>query len=181
MANILHSVPLDLITPYSFYACVEIPAGSKNKYEYDDEIGALKLDRILYTSTHYPHNYGFIPRTWGLDNDPLDVLIVSSEPIVPLALVRCIPIGLLEMKDGGMNDEKIISVCINDPVYSGYSDIHQLPAHLFEEIKHFFSVYKQLEIGKLTEIKGFKGVEDAQETVEKAILRYREKFPEKLK
>lgn len=178
MANLLHSVPRRLVTPTSFLACVEIPAHSKNKYEYDEECGALRLDRILYTSTHYPHNYGFIPRTWGLDEDPLDVLIVSSEPFVPLALIRCVPIGVLEMKDGGKHDEKIIAVCANDPFYSGYTDLHQLPPHLFDEIRHFFSVYKQLELGKATEIKGFHGVEDAIETIAKAQKRYDEKFPD---
>ena len=178
MNSLLHRVPLSRISPSSFLACVEIPSHSKNKYEYDEECGALRLDRILYTSTHYPHNYGFIPRTWGLDEDPLDVMIVSSETIVPLALVDCKPIGLLEMKDGGKSDEKILAVCVNDPVYSAFTDIHQLPSHLFEEIRHFFSVYKQLELGKYTEIKGFKGVEDAYETIEKAISRYKKKFPE---
>ena len=114
--DILHSIAKSRITPDHFLSCIEIPAGSKNKYEVDHESGALILDRILYTATHYPQNYGFIPRTWGLDNDPLDVLVITSEPVVPLALVRCYPIGILTMVDSGMVDEKIIAICENDPL-----------------------------------------------------------------
>ena len=167
MSSLLHRIDESLITEERFLACIEIAKGSKNKYEYDEEMDALKLDRILFTSTHYPHNYGFIPKTWGLDDDPLDVLVISSESILPLALVQC-----------GKSDEKILAVCLNDPIYSGYEDIHQLPKHLFEESRHFFTVDKQLELGKHTEIEGFSGREEAIKTIRRAKARYHEKFGE---
>ena len=176
MANLLHSVPITRIHPDHFLACIEIPAHSKNKYEFDEESGALMLDRILYTSTHYPHNYGFIPKTWGLDNDPVDVLVICSEPIVPMALVRCHPIGLMRMVDGGESDEKIIAVCENDPFYSDYKNINELPAHVADEIRHFFTHYKSLEGKKKTEIEGFAGPEEAKQVIERAIARYHAKF-----
>ncbi len=174
--SIIHKIDSSRIKKDRFLACIEIPAGSKNKYELDEESGALILDRILFTSTHYPHNYGFIPKTWGLDNDPLDVLVVTSEPVVPLALIRCHPIGMMNMKDSGFIDEKIIAVCDNDPFYADIKDINELPEHLLEEIRHFFKVYKQLEHGKPTEIGNFEGREVAMQTIENSIKRYKEKF-----
>lgn len=174
--NILHAVDKKHIKPDHFYACIEIPAGSKNKYEIDPQSGALILDRILYTSTHYPHNYGFIPKTWGNDEDPLDVLVLCSEPIVPMALCRCYPIGILIMEDSGEADEKIIAICENDPFYNTFKDIKELPPHVFEQIKHFFQHYKELEYGKNTEISGIHGVEKAKAAIQKAIKRYEEKF-----
>ena len=119
--NIWHRADPTQIKPESFLACIEISQGSKNKYELDKYSGALKLDRILYTSTHYPHNYGFIPRTYADDGDPLDVLVICSEPIIPLALVECYPIGMLEMIDNGSKDAKIIAIAKNDPVYNSFS------------------------------------------------------------
>ena len=113
--NIWHSIDSRRINKDKFYACIEISSGSRNKYELDKETGFLKLDRILYTSTHYPANYGFIPKTYALDNDPLDVLILCNESIVPLTLVQCKPIGVMRMIDNGQADEKIIAVCLNDP------------------------------------------------------------------
>lgn len=105
----------------------------------------LKLDRVLFTSTHYPANYGFIPRTYASDKDPLDVLVLCSEQIQPMTIVECMPIGVLIMDDSGARDEKIIAVPVNDPNYNCYTNIDQLPAHYFDEIKHFFEVYKTLE------------------------------------
>ena len=177
--NILHGIARERITPEHFLACIEIPAGSKNKYELDKESGALILDRILYTSTIYPENYGFIPRTWGLDNDPLDVLVICSQPIVPMALCRCYPIGILSMLDSGKDDEKVIAVCENDPIYSTFRDIKDLPKNILDEIHHFFVVYKQLETGKTTEIGGIHGAEKAKDVIRKARIRYDEKFPDR--
>ena len=176
--NILHAISKSRIKPERFLACIEIPAGSRNKYELDHESGALILDRVLYTSTHYPHNYGFVPKTWGCDNDPLDVLVISSEPIEPLALVNCYPIGVLEMKDGGLVDEKIIAISENDPFYNNYKDVRDLPAHMFEEIAHFFRVYKELEHGKKTVIGDIEGAAKARETIKRAKERYDEVFPD---
>ena len=174
--NILHAISRARIKPESFLACVEIPAGSKNKYELDKESGALILDRILYTATQYPQNYGFIPRTWGLDHDPLDVLVLCTQPIVPLSLVRCKPIGTLKMTDGGKVDEKIIAVCENDPDYNCYNELEDLPKHLLDEISHFFKHYKELEYNKETIIEGYSNAETAKEAIAAARKRYDEKF-----
>jgi inorganic pyrophosphatase len=145
VANIWHSIAPSRIRPEDFIAVVEIAKGSKTKYELDKETGCLILDRILYTSTHYPANYGFIHRTYGEDGDPLDVLILCSEPIEPMTLVRCFPIGLISMKDNGKGDEKIIAIPMGDPNYNQYTDIESLPRHVFDEMRHFFAVYKNLE------------------------------------
>ena len=178
--NLWHRVNPSDIKPEKFLACIEIPQGSKNKYELDKYSGALKLDRILYTSTHYPHNYGFIPKTLADDGDALDVLVISSEPIVPLALVDCRPIGLLEMIDGGSKDAKILAVAINDPVYNQITNINQIYDHVLREIKHFFSVYKELE-GKSTVIDKVDGPETAQKIIQDCISAYNEKFGENYK
>lgn len=143
--NIWHDISPKRISPEDFVCVVEIPKGSKNKYELDKETGLIILDRILYTSTHYPANYGFIPRTLGDDGDPLDVLLLCSEPLEPLTLCRAYPIGVISMIDNGHNDEKIIAIPFNDPNYNIYTNIDQLPKHIFDEMRHFFSVYKTLE------------------------------------
>ena len=145
MANIWHDVSPKRISPEDFLCVIEISKGSKKKYELDKETGFLILDRILYTSTHYPANYGFIPRTLGDDGDPLDVLLLCAEPLEPLTLVRAYPIGVISMIDNGSRDEKIIAIPFDDPNYNQYSDIDQLPVHVFDEMRHFFSVYKVLE------------------------------------
>ena len=132
------------------------------------------LDRILYTSTHYPANYGFIPRTLADDGDPMDVLVLSSEPLLPLSLVRCYPIGVIIMTDGGDSDEKIIAIPYSDPTYNGYKNISDLPQHIFDEMQHFFSVYKQLE-NKSTSVSEVFDKEEAKTIVQKSIEQYIEK------
>ena len=143
--NIWHDISPKRISPEDFVCVVEIPKGSKKKYELDKETGLIILDLILYTSTHYPANYGFIPRSLGDDGDPLDVLLLCSEPLEPLTLCRAYPIGVISMIDNGRNDEKIIAIPFNDPNYNIYTNIDQLPKHIFDEMRHFFSVYKTLE------------------------------------
>ena len=143
--NIWHDISPERITAKSFEAYIEIPKGCKAKYELDKETGLLKLDRVLYTSTVYPANYGFIRRTFADDGDPLDVLILCSESLVPMCLVKCYPIGVIVMNDNGSVDEKIIAIPYADPNYNTYKSIHDLPKHIFDEMQHFFSVYKQLE------------------------------------
>lgn len=143
--NIWHDIEPTRISPYDFLTVVEISKGSKNKYELDKKTGALILDRILYTSTHYPANYGFIPLTYAEDNDPLDVLVLCSEPIQPLALVRCYPIGVVCMQDSGDVDHKIIAIPYTEPTWNVFHEIEELPPHIMQEIVHFFNVYKQLE------------------------------------
>ena len=147
MSNIWHDVDPKRISPENFLSVIEIPQGSKKKYELDKATGLIILDRILYTSTHYPANYGFIPRTYGDDGDPLDVLVLCSEILDPLTLVQCYPIG----------------------------DISELPRHLFDEMSHFFSVYKTLE-GKETVAGDVKGREEAQKVIQAAIANYKDNF-----
>lgn len=173
--NIWHDIAPERITPQDFTAVVEIPKGSKQKYELDKETGMLKLDRILFTATHYPMNYGFIPRTYAEDDDPLDVLLLCSESIEPMALVRSYPIGVISMEDEGDQDEKIIAIPFGDPTYTSYEDIGQLPAHIFDELRHFFTIYKELE-NKTTRVYSIGGAEVAIRTIERCIARYGEKF-----
>ena len=175
MSNVWHDISPKRITPEDFIAVVEIAKGSKNKYELDKESGHIMLDRILHTSTHYPANYGFIPRTYGDDLDPLDVLVLCSEALAPLTLVRCYPIGMISMVDGGRGDEKIIAVPFGDPTYNTYTDISQLPSHIFEEMRHFFRDYKSLE-GKETAVNEISGREEAVSTIRDAIDNYVENF-----
>lgn len=169
--NIWHDASPKSISKDKFTAVVEIPKGSKIKYELDKTTGLLKMDRILYTSTHYPANYGFIPRTFAEDGDPLDVLILCSETLVPLSIADCYPIGMITMEDSGAADEKIICIPFNDPTYNVYKEISELPPHIFDEMKHFFSVYKALE-HKDTVINDIRGVDEAKATIESCIERY---------
>ena len=173
--NIWHDMDPTLIKPQQFTAVIEIPKGSKCKYELDKYTGLLKLDRILYTSTHYPANYGFIPRTYADDGDPLDVLVLCAEPIYPLTLIDVYPIGVMRMIDSGKMDDKIIAVPLSDPTYLGISSIDELPPHIFDEIMHFFLVYKQLE-NKQTAVKSLFGKDMAERIIWDAIQGYHEKF-----
>lgn len=144
-SNIWHDIAPERIQPDDFIAVIEIPKGSKNKYELDRETGMLMLDRILYTSTHYPANYGFIPRTFGADQDPLDVLVLCSEALQPMTLVRCYPIGVIHMMDQDRSDDKVIAIPFSDPTYNSHQNITELPSHIFDEMTHFLTVYKTLE------------------------------------
>jgi len=175
MSNIWHDMDPKRVTPSDFIAVIEIPKGSKKKYELDKSTGLIFLDRILHTSTHYPANYGFIPRSYGDDGDPLDVLVLCSEPLDPLTLVRCYPIGYISMLDGGRNDEKIIAIPFSDPTYNEYKDISELPAHIFDEMTHFFSVYKALE-GKDTVAGEVNNREAAINVIQAALDHYVECF-----
>ena len=163
------------VTPELFYTIVEISKGSKNKYELDKKTGLLRLDRILFTSTHYPANYGFIPRTYSSDDDPLDVLVLCQSPINPMTLVECYPIGVVKMIDQDEVDEKIIAIVKNDPSLNCYKDISELPKHIFDEISHFFNVYKTLE-GKTTYVKEILNSEKAKEIIQHSIINYQLKF-----
>jgi len=169
--NIWHDISPARIKPGDFYAVIEISKGSKNKYELDKETGMMRLDRILYTSTHYPANYGIIPRTFAEDGDPLDVLVLCSEPIYPASLVQCRPIGVLTMLDEGLVDHKIIAVPLQDPVYNGYHSIEGLPKHVSDEMLHFFSVYRTLE-GKDTAIEAVEDAETARRIIEQDMETY---------
>ncbi len=169
--NIWHDLPESMISPENFSAVIEISKDSSCKYELDKETGMLRLDRILYTATHYPANYGFIPRTYADDGDPLDVLVLCSEPIVPMTLVQVYPIGAMRMIDGGKLDDKIIAIPFSDPTYRNVSSINELPSHIFAEIKHFFTVYKQLE-NKQTAVKTLIDRKEAIDIIKKAVEDY---------
>ena len=173
--NIWHNINPKRITPKDFIAVIEIEKGSKCKYELDKETGVLMLDRILYTSTHYPANYGFIPRTYADDLDPLDVLVLSSESLMPMTEVRCYPVGVISMVDNKMSDEKIIAIPVNDPRYNVYKDIDELPKHIFDEMRHFFKVYKELE-GKETAVDEVLNRTEAEKIIEYTINNYIENY-----
>lgn len=175
MTNLWHDVSPDRLKPDDFIAVIEIEKGSKSKYELDKETGFIILDRVLYTSTHYPANYGFIPRTYAEDGDPLDVLVLCSQPIIPLSLVQCFPIGVFAMLDQGKMDEKIIAIPFNDPTYNLYRNISELPDHMFREMTHFFSVYKSLE-GKETVVNQPQGPEEAKEIIQKCFNAYIDRY-----
>lgn len=175
MSNIWHDISPARIHPTDFIAVIEITKGSKNKYELDKESGHMILDRILHTSTHYPANYGFIPRTFADDGDPLDVLVICSENINPLSLVRCYPIGMITMMDQNKRDEKIIAIPFDDPTFNCYKDISELPGHIVSEMRHFFTVYKNLE-NKETIVDEEGGCETAKATIQLALDSYIETF-----
>ncbi len=171
--NIWHDMDSQKIKPNDFYAVVEISKGSKNKYELDKSTGLIMLDRILYTSTHYPANYGFIPLTYANDLDPLDVLVLCSESLIPMSLVRCYPVGVIRMIDGKYDDDKILAIPYNDPNMNHYKTLDDVPKHMISEIEHFFMVYKNLEHKSTT---GFKldGKEEAMNIIKKALDDYQQ-------
>ena len=173
--NIWHDISPKRISPEDFMACIEISAGSKVKYEMDKETGRMMMDRILYTATHYPQNYGFIPRTYAEDKDPLDVLVICSESLVPSTLVRCYPIGVISMKDNEKTDAKILAIPFNDPFYNTVQNYTDLPAHVFAEIEHFFTVYKTLEETE-TSVEPVEDRQVAVDFIRKAIEEYRNVF-----
>ena len=176
--NIWHALDPEMVKEDNFTAVIEISRGSNCKYELDKKTGFLRLDRILHTATHYPANYGFIPRTYADDGDPLDVLVLGNESIEPMTLVQVYPIGVMRMLDGGKLDDKVIAVAFSDPFFNGYSSIDELPAHIFDEMMHFFSVYKQLE-SKTTAIKELHGPEEAKKIIADCIKCYNETFVNK--
>jgi len=169
-----HDVSWGKDVHHYFNAIVEIPEGSKVKYELDKTTGLLRADRVLYSAVHYPANYGFIPQTYCDDGDPLDVLILCQESLAPLSLARCRAIGVLPMRDDRGMDDKILAVHIDDPQYAHYRDIDELPPHTLAEVKRFFLDYKVLE-EKEVSIDALQGREEAERVIEAAVRLYREK------
>jgi len=163
--------------PEDIYAVIEIPRGSNIKYEFDEEIGKIVVDRVLYTAMFYPFNYGFIPSTLEEDGDPLDVLIISYETFLPGVLIRIKPIGVLITEDEEGIDRKIVAVPNEkiDPRFSNIKDIEDLPQAILDQIKHFFEHYKELEPGKWVKVKEWKGVKDAKNIIKEAIERHKSK------
>src|SRR5688572_23898465 len=163
--------------PQRVNALIEISQGSRTKYEIDKATGLLKLDRVVYSSFHYPVNYGFIPQTLGLDGDPLDILVLCSQTIQPLCLVEATVIGNMQMIDSGEEDDKIIAVATNDPSVNHIGNISELPRHFFNELKHYFEEYKVLE-NKEVRIDNFQTKEEAYRIIYEAIDLYKKKFGE---
>jgi inorganic pyrophosphatase len=163
----------DAVVSSAFPVVIEVPKGSKNKYELDKETGLLRLDRVLYSAVHYPADYGFIPRTYCDDGDPLDALVISQEPVHPLTLVEARAIGVMRMRDEKGIDDKIVAVSVKDPASSDYMDKGQLPGHMLREIRRFFEDYKVLE-HKQVIVEDMLGVEDAVRIIREALDLYRQ-------
>ena len=170
-----HDIPLGPQAPREIPAVVEVPRGSKNNYELDKQTGMLKVDRVLFSAVHYPANYGFIPRTYADDRDPLDILVLGQEAVYPLTVMTARPIGLLHMTDEGEQDDKIIAVHVNDPDYAHYRAMDELPAHRMEEVRRFFETYKELE-RKQVSADAFAGAADAERVIDEAIALYNRTF-----
>lgn len=166
-----HDVEIGEKAPALIQAVIEVPKGSKTKYELDKPSGLIRVDRILFSSVHYPANYGFLPRTYGEDHDPLDVLVLGQESVVPLTIMNAKPIGVMKMQDQGEGDDKIIAVHVNDPEYSSYESMDQLPPHRLLEIRSFFEDYKKLE-QKTVVVEKFLGRDDALRIIRDAAERY---------
>lgn len=162
--------------PEIVYAVIETPQGSKNKFEFDKEIMAIYLDRVLYSSVVFPISYGFIPRTLGDDEDPLDIMVLITEPTFPGCVVAARPIGVLRMKDEKGNDDKIIAVAHNDPRLSEAHELDWVPKHQLIEVEEFFRDYKKLEKGKKTEVQGWEDKESAHSIILKDIKNFQENY-----
>ena len=175
MNNLWRELQTGPNAPETVYAIVEIPRGSRNKYEYHKEHGVIFLDRVLYSSLHYPGDYGLIPRTFCDDGDPLDVMIMIKEPTFPGCVVKVRPIGLFRMKDRGQLDVKILAVPTNDPIHKDYYDLPDIPQHYLEEIRHFFQVYKDLE-GSSVEVMGWENADAARAEIMASKQLYEERF-----
>src|SRR3989344_7693581 len=173
--NYWHDVPTGDAAPQEINVIVEIPKGSQNKYEYDEQNNIFMLDRVLRSSVYFPGDYGFIPQTLGEDGDPLDALILVSFPTYPGMLVMARPIGVLKMQDGGEGDDKILCVPAQDQRMKDVLDVTNLHDATREEVAHFFEVYKQLE-GKKIVLGGWQHVADAHAIIQAAITKYQEKF-----
>jgi inorganic pyrophosphatase len=162
----------DSVVETAFPVVIEISKGSKNKYELDKETGLLKLDRVLYSAVHYPADYGFIPRTFCDDGDPLDVLVLGQEPVTPLTLVEARAIGVMRMRDEKGIDDKIVAVSVRDPSFADYTDKDQLPGHVLLQVRRFFEDYKALE-HKQVIVEDMLGPADAFTIIREALELYR--------
>ncbi len=157
--------------PQEFYTIVEIPFGSSVKYELDKASGLIKLDRILYSAVYYPANYGFIPQTLAEDDDPLDVLVLCQETVVPLTMIQARTIGIMTMIDAGEKDHKVIAVAVDDPEFNSYREAAEMPSHRLTMLRRFFQDYTQLE-GKVVEVDEIQPAKEAYSIIEDALTRY---------
>lgn len=173
--NLWKDIPTGPSAPEVVYAVVEIPKGSRNKYEYHKDMEAFALDRVLYSPVQYPAEYGIIPKTLWDDGDPMDILVLMEQPTFPGCVIETRPIGVMRMLDGGESDDKIIGVPVNDPRFKDVKDISDLPKAYLDEVGHFFTVYKNLE-GKTTDVLGWESTEKALEAINHSIELYNERF-----
>jgi inorganic pyrophosphatase len=171
MIHFWHDIPPGPNPPEEVTAVVEIPSGSRNKYELDKRTGTIKLDRVLYSAVHYPGDYGLIPRTLHEDGDPLDVLVLVKEQTFPGCMIDVRPLGVLHMRDRGEPDDKILAVALRDPYYEEVFDIADIPRHVLTEVQYFFSTYKDLE-GKRVQIEGWGKSEEAMKVITDSMTRY---------
>lgn len=167
----LHDIPAPSHPAREFWAVIEIPQGSRLKYELHKDTGLLMLDRVLYSAVHYPCNYGFIPQTHAGDGDPLDVLVLMQEPVSPLTMVRARPIGGIRMRDDKGEDDKILAVALDDPAYNHYQSIAEIPPHVVRELDRFFRDYKVLE-GKESVVDAPYGIDEAVRVIEASVAGY---------
>ncbi|WEK38166.1 MAG: inorganic diphosphatase [Candidatus Pseudobacter hemicellulosilyticus] len=170
-----HGVPYGERAPEFVNAVIEIPQGSRAKYEIDKDSGLLKLDRVIYSSFYYPCNYGFIPQTYGDDKDPLDILVITTLPVQALCLMEAKVVGVMQMVDSGDADDKIIAVAANDPGVNHYNNMEELPPHFFNELRHFFEEYKKLE-NKTVRVEEFGNKDLAVKVIQNAVDLYKENF-----
>lgn len=175
MVNYWRDLPPGPRPPEEVTVVVEIPSGSRNKYELDKPSGLMKLDRVLYAAVHYPGDYGFVPQTLYEDGDPLDVLVLVTEPTFAGCLMDVRPLGLLRMVDRGEPDDKVLGVPLRDPYYEEFFDIADIPQHVLKEVEYFFSTYKDLE-GKRVQITGWEKSEAATRAITESIARYARKY-----
>ncbi len=173
VSNLWSDLPTGPDVPRTIHVVVEIPKGSRNKYEYDEQLGVVKLDRVLYSALYYPGDYGFVPRTIYDDGDAMDVLVMVSEPAFPGCVIVARPIGLFRMVDHGMPDDKILAVPATDPLFNEYMDLEDVPPHFLAEVAHFFKVYKDLE-GIGVEPLGWEPASTAQAEIQRTVQRYQE-------
>jgi len=171
MTHAWHDIAPGEKVPLEFYTVIEIPFGSSVKYELDKQSGLIKLDRVLYSAVYYPANYGFIPQTLAEDDDPLDVLVLCQEAVVPLTLIHARAIGLMTMIDSGKRDHKIIAVATQDPEFNSYKEASEMPEHRLAMLRRFFLDYKQLET-KSVEVDEILPVKHALPVIEDALIRY---------
>lgn len=175
MVHAWHDISPGNQVPAQFYSVIEIPLGSNVKYEVDKASGLIRVDRVLYSAVYYPANYGFIPQTLAEDGDPLDVLVLCREPVVPLALIHARAVGVMSMIDAGALDHKIIAVATGDPEFNGYTEAAEIPSHYLLMLRRFFQDYKTLE-NKAVEVEEIRPAEIAHPVIQAALTRYADKY-----
>lgn len=176
MENLWRQLRTGPDAPDTVYAIVEIPKGSRNKYEYNKEHGVIKLDRVLYSSVSYPGDYGLMPQTFWEDGDPFDILVIVNQPTFPGCIIEARPIAIFHMDDRGDSDDKILAVPAQDPNFNEYKDIEDVPKHFLSEVEHFFSVYKDLEEGGRVKTMGWDNAEAAREAIRLSMKLYNDRF-----